>query len=811
MDQVTLEQEMLDGGRERAIAGIKRNEDAGQGYNNPYAQAVYRRYVQPLADMLTAYLTTVSRGVHASGRELLRQHDPLVLSFITVRHALGVVNSDERVTLSKLAQTIGRTVYGETLLAAFEDINPELYFTLVNDFERRMTKDERHRMQVFKASAQKEGVALPHWTTQEVGTVGALLSSLARDIGLINTETVRNGRKTTLLVTLAPDVAGIVEQITDFIAGVSPITLPCIAPPRPWMTANDGGYHTPGMRRTAPCVIRGRPSVPDETDVPEVVLRAANALQAVEWEINGELLDLVDLVQQHFDVGEVLSQAEYPKPDKPYWLTDDMTKEHMTPEQLSAFAQWRGEVREWHTTRRIRGVRWGRYYEAIRVARKLRDHPVHFVYQCDYRGRFYALTRGVSPQGSDLQKALLRARVPARMTEEGWRWFCIAGANRFGFDKATLDERVQWTAERHDMLLATADDPISNRGWTEADCPFQFIAWCFEYARLSRQRAAGEFGFTYLPLGQDGSCNGLQHFSAMLRDSVGGAATNLIPASTQQDIYARVAQATARLVGQDTSADENGVAARWRAHELSRGLVKRSVMTLPYGSTRYSCAEFILDEYMHKGMAPEFAKTEYVAAANWLSYHVWAAICEVVEKAPQAMAWLQQTVAKAIGSPTGTSLGTDDIEEIRWRSPTGFLVRQQYFKSETLRISTRLVGGVRIQLRMANSTRVTDKRRHRNGIAPNFVHSCDAAHLQLLVDAAAQRGISFLAMVHDDFGTLAPDTPLLHTLIRETFVRMYREHDPLDMYKNFHNLDTSPPAKGDLDISGVLESNYFFC
>ncbi|WP_260851748.1 DNA-directed RNA polymerase, partial [Micrococcus luteus] len=44
-----------------------------------------------------------------------------------------------------------------------------------------------------------------------------------------------------------------------------------------------------------------------------------------------------------------------------------------------------------------------------------------------------------------------------------------------------------------------------------------------------------------LPLAFDGSCSGIQHFSAMLRDSIGGRAVNLLPSDTVQDIYKIVA------------------------------------------------------------------------------------------------------------------------------------------------------------------------------------------------------------------------------------------------------------------------------
>lgn len=799
MNQQQLEKLMVDGGRERALGHIQRNEDKGQAYNNPYAQAVYRRYVIPMAEILTQYLGEAKRGVQAAAKGLLRDHDPYVLAFITVRQCLTTANESEQKTLASLAVDVGRTVYGETILAAFEDINPELYYTMVHDFERRMSKSERHRLTVFRLQAQKNNIPLPHWDASQVTGVGTVLVGVARELGLIDVKQIIQRRKKKLLVTLHPEVSGILEKVTDFVAGASPMVLPCIEPPRPWTSPNDGGYHTPAMRRNAPSVVRGRAYVPEE-DVPPLILKALNRLQQDEWRINSRILKLVDEVSKRFDVGEVLSQAEYPKPDRPYWLTEDMTREEMTAEQLQAFAAWRAEVREWYTTQKLNGVKWGRYYEALRVARMLEDYPIYFVYQMDYRGRFYANTRGVSPQGSDLQKALLHSGRPARLCDEEAKfWFRVAGANRFGFDKAPLREREAWVREHHEMIIACANDPLSNRQWTEADAPFQFIAWCMEYRDWQLQ---GDKFETRLPLGQDGSCNGLQHFSAMLRDEVGGLATNLVPGLSQQDLYRLVAERTEELIREeDLQDDEHLIGTRWKKHPLSRDLVKRSVMTLPYGSTRFSCAEFIRKEYMAPGKAPEFGKEEYTQAANWLSHRVWAAIGDVVVKAREAMEWLQACVPYIVDS---------DLDEITWRSPSGLLVRQRYNKAEVLQINTRLIGGLRIRPSVSVDTEEPDRRRHRNGIAPNFVHACDASHMHFLINAAEEAGLGHLAFIHDDYGALAPDVSKLHKLIRETFVRMYSEHDPLQEFKDLYSIPRELPESGNLDIETVRDSVYFF-
>lgn len=43
----------------------------------------------------------------------------------------------------------------------------------------------------------------------------------------------------------------------------------------------------------------------------------------------------------------------------------------------------------------------------------------------------------------------------------------------------------------------------------------------------------------------------------------------------------------------------------WLKLEINRKLTKRSVMTLPYGCTRYSCREYI-EEYLRENYSDEF-------------------------------------------------------------------------------------------------------------------------------------------------------------------------------------------------------------
>jgi DNA-directed RNA polymerase len=232
---------------------------------------------------------------------------------------------------------------------------------------------------------------------------------------------------------------------------------------------------------------------------------------------------------------------------------------------------------------------------------------------------------------------------------------------------------------------------------------------------------------------------------------------------------------------------------------MNRTLVKRSVMTLPYGSTRFSCAEFIVADYLKHGKAPEFETAEYRFAAEFLSHLVWDSIGEVVIAAAAAMGWLQKAAS---------ALLRGGWQQIDWTAPSGFKVLQQYNEMDFVHVHTKLLGHTTI--RVATSGDEPDAHRHKNSIAPNFVHSMDAAHLTLTVQECKRLGINSLAMIHDDYGTHAADTEALYQAIRRTFVEMYEKNDPLADFRNQFQDLPALPSRGDLDLSQVQESAFFF-
>ena len=46
---------------------------------------------------------------------------------------------------------------------------------------------------------------------------------------------------------------------------------------------------------------------------------------------------------------------------------------------------------------------------------------------------------------------------------------------------------------------------------------------------------------SHIPVHQDGSCNGLQHYAALGRDEYGGTYVNVVPGEAPQDVYSEIA------------------------------------------------------------------------------------------------------------------------------------------------------------------------------------------------------------------------------------------------------------------------------
>ncbi|AHB12124.1 RNA polymerase [Xylella phage Paz] len=794
--QQELEEEMYAYGRTRMADSIATNEEKGRAEANPYAQKLYRTFLFPLRDLLVSELAERKPGRRQAHAALLAGMDMDAVAYLAVRNALS--NAMQDISVRAVAIHVGKAVYHEYLLCQFEDAKPELFHYLLNDIDRRMSSDERYKMNVMRNQATKAGVEFKEWGNAHVQQVGYYLIDKLVQVGMFEVTNNREGITNVVELNLTPAAEAIVSQITEFVTEMAPYWTPCVEPPKDWTSLTEGGYHTEGMRRLDPYLVHTHGTARRFFEMADMSreFQCINALQRTKWRVNRDLLDIATNVSYHFDMEEIMMQADLPKPARPAWLLDQKP-EDMNEDELKSFRAWKREMAGWHTDAKLRKLKGYRFANVMKEARKFSDYPaIYFVYFMDFRGRKYVKTNGISPQGSDLQKAMLEFGEGKPLLTQGAKdWFMITGANRFGVDKVSYEDRIKWVRDNEHLILDWARSPVESSEWMEADKPFQFLAWCLEYAKW---KVHGDKFLSRISVGMDGSCNGLQNFSAMLRDPVGGKAVNLLPSLLPNDIYQMVADRATELL-ELAEEDPDGFRSMWLRHILTRSLVKRSVMTLPYGSKRTSCKDFIIKDYLKAGKFKELDPNQYERAAAYLSFKVWEAIGDVVVKAREAMDWLQQSARTIIRAGD---------ENVRWITPTGFPVVQVYFGTVEHRINTKLAGNMKI--RVLTESDETNLGRHKNGIAPNFVHSLDASHLTGTTLRCADEGMTAFHMVHDDYGTHAADAPAMFRAIREVFVDMYQQHDMLQELRDAYGILSEPPSQGSLDLTQVLDSPYFF-
>lgn len=803
LNQEQLEIRMAEVGYAKTQASMAQAEAAGRADSNPYAATVYRDFVQPLADLVQKAQAVKGPAANAAHIALLRPLDPWAVAYLTVRVTMSTIcASHDKVeaTVRKLCSAIGKSVHSELYLTQFDELAPDLFFIIAQDLGRRKAKSAEHRVDTFKAQAAAKGMVFTEWGPGAKDQVGAWLLDQLVKLGMVEMELPKPGpgRRPPLSVYLHPDVADTIERMKHNFSLIRPQYGPCVEPPIPWTAWNEGGWHSKALRRMLPYPVKASGAAREllkDHSMP-IVLDCLNALQAVKWRVNKRVFAVVEQISQHRNVGEIVLRDPEDKPSPPEWFAT-IGEDERTPEQEQEFLDWKARMTVWYTEAKLQRAAKQRFAATLRTVREYLPYPeLYFVYFCDSRGRVYPMTQGISPQGSDVQKGVLEfAEGKWLDTQDAQRWFLYNGANLWGFDKATPQERIDWHLDKTELLLSFADDPIENQGWLDADNPVQFLAWCFEYAEWFRTGNV----CSHLPVALDGSCSGLQHFSAMLRDEVGGAAVNLTYSPKMNDIYRAVAEVAAQAMN-EAEPDEAGYREAWLNHGISRNVTKRSVMTTSYGVTKRSAIRYVIDDYLrvHDFIRPR----EHYSAASYLMDFVWPAISAVVVKGKQAMSWLDKA-GKQIIKDKGDTEGA-----ITWITPSGFLASQAYYEYEEHNVATKLYGHARIKV-LVDSPDASPSR-HSLGLSPNFIHSMDASHLHLVTAKMAELipGVS-LAMIHDSFGTHAADTAVLYTVLRDEFVLMYENNDPLTEFANKYNLPPAPD-KGKLDLNEVRRSLYVF-
>ena len=365
-----------------------------------------------------------------------------------------------------------------------------------------------------------------------------------------------------------------------------------------------------------------------------------------------------------------------------------------------------------------------------------------------------------------------------------------------------------------------------------------------------------------IPIQIDGTCNGLQHLSAMFRDSEAAQHVNLIDGLTPADIYGVVAERVLEKL--EPLKDTEAWVQRICHLKIDRGLCKQPVMTLPYGATRPGIEDMIIKKgaereptpsywreclkWTLEGWRPDEEAIEggYMAFADRdldkhplfkmdcrkLALVMWEAIEETVPKPLHAMQAFKR-LAKAAGDGVLCwGLGPE---------VDGLVIKQARNKASMRRMRFKglhLPDGIKT-LQMLVGRGEVDRGYHSMGIVANFIHSHDADHLCRTMGCFKEMGGGAFGAVHDCFMARPSEIDLLHKAVRRTFAFKYGwDRDPIgadrsphplnqpvticnaktgkmeqgwtSIWKMAEELHVSLPEMGDFDMSEVLNSRWFF-
>ncbi|KAK3051929.1 DNA-directed RNA polymerase [Extremus antarcticus] len=616
------------------------------------------------------------------------------------------------------------------------------------------------------------------------------------------------GKKTGML---SPNPALVEKLESEPVGSLIAKRMPMIVEPQPWTGWNKGGYmHYSNSILRLPFGDRSAKeyfmAAHDKGDTTQIYA-GLTALGDVPWLINH---DVFKVQLEAWNSGEAVANIAPLHPQL------DVPPEPEPSADPAPRRKWLEEVREVEN-KRI-GLHSERCFQnfQMEIARTMLNETLYFPHNMDFRGRAYPIPPYLNHMGADNVRGLLTFGRGKRLGATGLRWLKIHLATVAGHDKASLSERIEFTTAHLDDIYDSVRNPLGGRRWwLQAEDAWQTLAACFELTAALDSPDPENF-ISRLPVQQDGTCNGLQHYAALGGDKIGAAQVNLEPGDRPADVYTAVAEAVRTDVHKDALAG-NVIAKKLDGH-ITRKCVKQPVMTNVYGVTWFGAKEQVRKQM--EVIFPDVRKFDEVNYANMSQYiatKIFKSLGTMFGGAQAIQHWLGQCADRI-----STSLTPDQIQELSadpkqvkrnskatkgrpkkevvvklgesgsaeadrvqqraakpmfkstvvWTTPLRLPVVQPYRSEGRREVKTSLQG---MTLQEPRTWHPVSKRKQLQAFPPNFIHSLDATHMLLSALKCKEQGMTF-ASVHDSFWTHACDVDRMGVALRDSFVEMHSDN-----------------------------------
>ncbi|KAI1113439.1 DNA-directed RNA polymerase [Nemania sp. NC0429] len=574
--------------------------------------------------------------------------------------------------------------------------------------------------------------------------------------------------------------------------------LPMLVEPQPWTKFNKGGFlEFPSQ------LVRVKNGERDQKIYAEAaiqrgdldqVTKGLDVLGRTAWQINRPVFDVM---LEAWNSGEALANIppldpKIPIPEEPDSSEDPMVRRDWLIRVRAA----ENEKSGLHSERCFMNFQ-------LEIARAFREQTFYFPHNMDFRGRAYPIPAYLNHMGADHVRGLLRFAVGRELGENGLRWLKVQLANVFGYDKASLEEREAFATDHMEDISDSVASPLTGkRWWLKAEDPWQCLAACFELKAALDSPDPTKY-VSHLPVHQDGTCNGLQHYAALGGDRWGAQQVNLLPGDRPADVYSAVADLVKIGIAEDLAA--GSFLAKAVDGKITRKVVKQTVMTNVYGVTFIGAKAQVQKQIdaAYPNIGAESGVPSPVLA-SYIATKIFKALSTMFSGAHDIQYWLGECAGRVCRALTPEQLeriATDDTKAteksktskkgakkksstatmeqilnqfrstIVWTTPLRMPIVQPYRKSGTRVISTCLQD---LTLQIPERSDPVNRRKQLQAFPPNFIHSLDASHMLLSALECDELGLSFAA-VHDSFWTHAADVDVMNRVLRDAFVRIHSD------------------------------------
>lgn len=418
------------------------------------------------------------------------------------------------------------------------------------------------------------------------------------------------------------------------------------------------------------------------------------------------------------------------------------------------------------------------------------EDSFHFNYTLDARGRIYARSLIVTPQGSSFDKAVLNFAEAKPLGQYGMQALMIHYANCSGHDKLSFIDRMKWArqdglAKAHLMWKANGDWTLIAPLIEDKKHQFEEYAAAMDFWRALESSDQAQYKSSLITH-QDATNSGFQFGAALLGDRETAEDVNLTATQTKStlpaDLYGKMATNLNNILHTMIIPASSTIPA------IDRKFCKTPVMVTGYGAGIKAVMTDISNDY------PDISEEDL----EWLKPHVK----EALQRTASSMLELTDLLRTK-----GEELVNNGVERITWTAPDGFRCIQSYRDNShrEVKLNDKLVTHVNLD---KGEKDPIDEDKMATALPPNFIHSIDAQMLRTAALKADAKGIAYCP-IHDSFGTHAATFFELNWELKQAFVETMQ----YDWFANFctlNNVEHTEIKTGDYNTSEALKATYMF-